>query len=318
MTSAGALLVPKADSLLAEAESLARSLREERSEPRGLVRMTATPEMGAHFIERVVPVLAREHPGIRIAMALGYGLEDILDPAIDVALRVGAVRDDRLVAHRIGGLRWVTVASGDYLASNPVRRVSDLTQRRCLVFSATDVGAEWTFTRRDLTERVTVTSALSVAGSTALLHAARAGLGVARVVEPVAEDWLRRGELVRVLPGWASPEMPVLVVHRFGHDRIARVGAVLRAVRGPWLQNRLTSSASRTGTEARGLVLVVLVFVRRGAHGGDPARAERRVDVGRDAVRLDRRPALARPPPRRSSRRGRRGCRARGFSSAGR
>ncbi|MGD0525353.1 MAG: LysR family transcriptional regulator [Polyangiaceae bacterium] len=235
VTRAGALLVPKAASLLAEAESLAQSLREERSEPRGLVRMTATPEMGAHFIERVVPVLAREHPGIRIAMALGYGLEDVLDPAIDVALRVGAVHDERLVAHRIGGLRWVTVASGDYLASNPVRRVSDLTQRRCLVFSATDIGAEWTFTRRDVTERVTVTSALSVAGSTALLHAARAGLGVARVVEPVAEDWLRRGELVRVLPGWASPEMPVLVVHRFGHDRIARVGAVLRAVRDlPW------------------------------------------------------------------------------------
>jgi DNA-binding transcriptional LysR family regulator len=238
VTKAGALLIPKAESLLAEAESLGRSLREEKSEPRGLVRVTAIPEMGAHFVERVVPALVREHPGVRIAMTLAYGLEDMLDPAIDVALRVGAVHDERLVAHRIGGFRWVAVASPDYLAAHPVRRVADLAGRSCLVFSETETGSEWSFTRREVSERVTVTSALSAGSSTALLHAARAGLGVARVVEPVADEWLRRGEVVRVLPGWASVETPVFVVHRFGHERIARVAVVLRALRArPWLSS---------------------------------------------------------------------------------
>ena len=100
-----------------------------------------------------------------------------------------------------------------------------------LFFSHAETKAEWVFVRRDVTERVTVTSALAARDATALLHAARAGLGVARVAEPVANEWLRRGEVVRVLPGWTSPETALFVVHRFGHDRIARVGAVLRAVR---------------------------------------------------------------------------------------
>jgi DNA-binding transcriptional LysR family regulator len=231
LTKAGALLVPKAESLLGEAESLARSLREERSEPRGLVRMTATPELGTYFAAQVAPALLREHPGVRIAMALGYDVEDLLDPTIDIALRVGNVHDERLVGHRIGRFRWVALASPEYLAANPVRRVADLAERSCLVFSETETESEWVFTRRDMTERVTVTSVLSIQNATALLHAAKAGLGVVRVAEPFAHEWVRRGELVRVLPGWTSPETPFFVVHRFGHDRIARVGAVLRAVR---------------------------------------------------------------------------------------
>ena len=236
VTRAGSLLVPKAESLLAEAGALAQSVREERSEPRGLVRVTATPEMGAHLAERVVPTLVREHPGVRIAMTLGYGVEDLLDPAIDIAVRVGAVHDERLVAHRVGGFRWVTVASPGYLAAHPVRRVGELAERSCLVFSETETRSEWVFVRRDVTERVTVTSALSLASTTALLHAARAGLGVVRVPEPVVGEWVHRRELVRVLPGWASAETPVFVVHRFGHERIARVAVVLHALRArPWL-----------------------------------------------------------------------------------
>jgi DNA-binding transcriptional LysR family regulator len=231
VTKAGELLVPKAESLLAEAAALVRVLRDEQREPSGLVRLTAIPEMGAHFAENVAPALAREHPNVRIAMTLGYGLQEMLDPAIDIALRIGAVHDDRLVGHRIGGFRWVAVASPEYLASHPVRRVAELADRSCLVFSETEMRAEWTFARRDVTERVEVTSALSAGSAMALLHAARAGLGIARVPEPAAAEWLRRGELARVLPGWASPETPFFVVHRFGHERIARVGVVLRAVR---------------------------------------------------------------------------------------
>ena len=122
LTKAGALLVPRAEGLLGEAESLARSLSDERSEQRGLVRVTATPDSGAYFVEQVVPVLARHHPGIRIAVTMGYDIEDLLDPAIDLGIRVGSVVDERLVAHRIARFRLIAVASHDYLASHPVRR----------------------------------------------------------------------------------------------------------------------------------------------------------------------------------------------------
>jgi DNA-binding transcriptional LysR family regulator len=235
LTQAGALLVPKAESLIGEAESITARLREERHDQRGLVRMTATPESGTYFAERVAPILAREHPGLHVALTLGYEVEDLLDPAIDLALRVGGVHDDRLVAHRLAHFRLITVASPAYATANPVRSVSDLGARSCLVFSPSEARGEWSLSRGEETARVTVSGALAVRSFAALLHAARSGLGVAMAPEPLTEEWLRRGDLVRVLPEWSSRDASLFVVHRVGHQRIARVAAVLRALRAhPW------------------------------------------------------------------------------------
>lgn len=236
LTPAGQLLNVKAESLLSEAEFLTKSLRQERNEPRGIVRMTAPPELGTWFIERVAPRLARDYPELRIAMKLSYDFDDLQEPSIDIALRAGQVHDERLVGVAVGNFRRIAVASPVYLQTHPVRQPSDLATQDCLIFSASASSAEWTFQQGDRVEQVRVTAALSAHSFTALLHAARAGLGVARAPEFAAAEWLQRGDLIQVLPLWTSTPATVFAVHRFGHERIARVAAVLQAARAQaWL-----------------------------------------------------------------------------------
>jgi DNA-binding transcriptional LysR family regulator len=76
---------------------------------------------------------------------------------------------------------------------------------------------------------VEVAGNLAVHGFAALLRAAGAGVGIARVPDYLAAGAIAGGALVRVLPGWASPPTEVYLVYRFGHDRIKRVRAVLEA-----------------------------------------------------------------------------------------
>lgn len=239
LTAPGELLSVKAESLLSEAEFIVESLREERSLPRGVVRMTAPPEIGTLFIEQVVPRLARDYPELKVAMKLSYDFDDLQDPAIDMALRAGAVRDDRLVGVPVGDFRRITVASPAYLKAHPVHHPAELASHPCLIFSGNVNSAEWTFERDGLAEQVSVNSAFSVQSFTALLHAARCGLGIARAPEFAAREWLQRGELVQVLPEWQASPSRLYVVHRFGHERIARVAAVLKAARAQnWLEKR--------------------------------------------------------------------------------
>ncbi|MBI1891163.1 MAG: LysR family transcriptional regulator [Burkholderiales bacterium] len=236
LTPAGRLLTVKAESLLTEAEFLTKSLREERNEPRGTVRMTAPPELGTLFIERVVPLILREYPELRIAMKLAYDFDDLQEPAIDIALRVGQVHDERLVGSAIGEFSRILVASPAYLKTNPLRRPADLADHHCLVFSGNENTAEWEFVRGGVIEKVRVAGNLAVRSFTAQLHAARAGLGVVRGPMFVASEWIKRGELVRALPGWQAMPVTVFAVHRFGHERIARVAAVLKAAKAArWL-----------------------------------------------------------------------------------
>ena len=59
--------------------------------------------------------------------------------------------------------------------------------------------------------------------------AAEAGLGVARLPDFVAADAIASGALARVLPDWSCTPSEVFLVHRFGHERIKRVGTLVAA-----------------------------------------------------------------------------------------
>jgi len=168
-------------------------------------------------------------------MQLEYAHADLLDPIIDVAFRIGSVHDDRLVARPLGQFQRILVASPQFAANHPLALPEDLQQADCLVFSDRELAADWTLVRSadplHKQHDVQVRARLAVRGFSALLAAAEAGLGVARVPWFVAHSALARGSAVRVLPDWSSPSATVFLVHRFGVERIGRIRAVIEAAR---------------------------------------------------------------------------------------
>jgi len=228
-TQTGLVLLARAESILAELDQLKEDVREQSELLRGVVHVTAPWELGTLLAERFFPALLDKHPALEVTLDLGYAFDDLLDPRYDLAFRVGDVHDDRLVARRVGGLRRILVASRGYLAAHRVRALPDLTRCNCLAFSPAEREARWTLEKDGRSEEVPVRGNFAARGFTALVHAAKAGLGVARVPSFSAHDAIAAGSLVRVLPGWAAPASEVLVVHRFGHERVRRVKAVLDA-----------------------------------------------------------------------------------------
>lgn len=232
LTPAGEVLVGRAESILAELDRLVEDVHAHAQTVRGVVRVTAPPELGALLVERFFPVVLIANPGLELTVELGYAFEDLFDPHFDLAFRLGSVNDDRLVARRVGVFSRVLVASPGYVAAHSLRTPADLGRCNCLAFSGTELRATWTLVRggaRPLKREVEVAGNLAVHGFAALLRAAGAGVGIARVPDYLAAGAIAGGALVRVLPGWASPPTEVYLVYRFGHDRIKRVRAVLEA-----------------------------------------------------------------------------------------
>jgi DNA-binding transcriptional LysR family regulator len=232
LTREGETLLPRAESILAELERLVADARSEFIEPAGAVRIAATPEFGGLLVGRFVPPLLERHPKLQVAMQLEYAHTDLLDPSVDIAFRVGSVHDDRLVAKPLGRFHRILVASPAWVAQHPVRQPADLARCEALLFSEQQLRTEWTLlpVRGDGDAvDVSVQGRLAVRGFNALLAAAEAGLGVARLPAFVAHAALERKSVVRVLPAWTSPPANVHLVHRFGVDRIGRVKAVIAA-----------------------------------------------------------------------------------------
>jgi len=231
-TRAGARLLPRIDSILADGEGLLADALLERSEPTGLVRIAATPEFGAVVARVLLPALAERRPGIELAMTSTYTTEDLQSPAFDLAFRVGGVGDEALVARTLGRFHRVLVASPSFVVAHPVTEPHQLTDVPSVVFCDREPHSRRALVRDD-GERVSVPihGPIAVRSFRILTELAADGHGVASVPDFVVADALEAGRVVRVLPRWSSPPSPVLLVHRVGAQRVRRVAAVAELAR---------------------------------------------------------------------------------------
>jgi DNA-binding transcriptional LysR family regulator len=227
-TPAGTALLPRVESLLAEADLLLDHAREVRSTVAGVVRLAATPEFGGLVAEALLPALGERYPELRLVMTATYAREDLKDPAYDLAFRIGALGDDGLSARRLGELRRVPVASPAFAQAHGLGSVQELARAPCLLFSGSRTAATWTLeTPSGERHSVPVEASFSVESFTTLAALARAGHGVALIPEFLVRADLSEGRLVVVPPGHSAVPSDVWLAHRVGAERVARVRAVL-------------------------------------------------------------------------------------------
>lgn len=229
LTQLGQRLDDRIRSILAELDLLGDIVREERAGVAGQVTMAATPEFGALVAKRLFPVLRTRHPDLTLVMRAAYGFEDLQDPGTDLAIRVGRVSDDRLVARRMGAFSRILVAAPSLAEAAAPDGPPGLGALPCLTFRGDRPGATWRFIKGTDEIAVDVSGPVAVLNFTILQELALAGQGFAFLPAFMVERDLAEGRLVHCLPEWRSPGAPVLLTFRPGLRQIARIAAVLDA-----------------------------------------------------------------------------------------
>ncbi len=190
-----------------------RAAHELQSEPRGVLRVTAPVAFGTQFLPDVVTSFLRAYPLVEVTLELTDRVVDLVDENFDVALRAGALPDSSLVARRLAGTTFTTVASPAYLAARKrPRKPADLSTHDCLLHGIAH-ATKWSFRAGRATQKVSVRGRLACTSFYTLRDAAVAGLGVARVPAIVAMDALTEGTLERLLEKFEPPEAPLHVVY---------------------------------------------------------------------------------------------------------
>ena len=234
LTLEGERLLSRIESIIAEGERLVEDAHDEVGHPRGIVRIAASPEFGGLVVKCFFPLLVEKYPELQLAMKLAYRFEDLQDPSIDLAFRIGHVHDDRLVARRLGEFRRIIIASPDYVAHHKINRPADLQTVNCLIFSGDSLSTTWTLQHKKdpkRIERINVKGNMSVLGFNALLGVVESGAGVANVPEFITGQSIQEGRIVHCLKQWSSQAAPVFIAYRFGAERIGRVSAVIDEAR---------------------------------------------------------------------------------------
>jgi LysR family transcriptional regulator for bpeEF and oprC len=183
----------------------------------GVVRLE-TPIAVGHLV--LGPALAKFgslHPELRVATTLSNEVGDLIKRGVDVAIRMEAVESGDLVARLIYRACYGLYASPGYLQRNgEPASPAEIVPRQCLGFSGSPSGdlRIWHFSRGEERHEVRPDGNLFFNSTDALLQAASHGAGLIYVLDVLAEGACRRGELVRLLPDWATDQQTFYAVYR--------------------------------------------------------------------------------------------------------
>ena len=194
-----------------EAETVAALMQ---SQVQGALRISTSVAFGRRVLVPLVMRFMQAHPKLQVELSFEDRYVNLVEQGIDVAIRMGPLADSTLGVRYLGTNPWLVVASADYLnlRGTPVTP-ADLATHDALVYSSVQGDARWHFSGADgKAHPVLVKGPLRSNNLSALLSAARAGMGVAALPWYVASESVRSGAVQPVLTQWSLPSQEIHAV----------------------------------------------------------------------------------------------------------
>lgn len=214
-TPEGIALAEQGRSLVEDLEVLTSSLSNTAKGVAGTLRVTIPASFGRQYISPLLPQFMARHPRLRLHIDLSDQLRDLVGEGLDLAIRIGTLKDSELIATRLASNRRVLCASPDYLRRHGVpKKPDDLAKHECLLMAVgRDSTDSWHLRGPDGEEStVRLKSRVKSNLGEVIRDAALGGLGIAlHSTWHVCED-LRAGRLKLVLPDYQLPESAIYAV----------------------------------------------------------------------------------------------------------
>ncbi|MDB5965996.1 MAG: LysR family transcriptional regulator [Polaromonas sp.] len=212
LTEEGATYYLACCRLMEDANASYDQLLSARHRPRGLLRVAATTDFGARLVQGLPGFCAR-FPDLHLEFDFTTRRVDPFTDSCDVAIHIGVPPDSNLTARKLADVAVHVFAAPAYLASAArIRAPADLSSHRCILETRVHrVGVQnvWALTDGKARTDVEVHGALSFNSIGIIRRLALSGAGLALLPRDICIEDLEAGRLVRVLPQWRAPVLPI-------------------------------------------------------------------------------------------------------------
>lgn len=227
LTDVGTRYLERARRILADVEEADGSAREERNRPSGRLVVSAPVGFGRLHVGPVMTTYLKRYPEVACELRLSDHLVNLVEDAVDAAVRIGHLADSSLVARQVGKMRRIVVASPDYLKRHGEPKTPEaLAAHQTIQFGPTN----WHFLHEDREVEVIPNPRFTSNSADAALQYAEAGGGVTRVLAYQAAEGLKRRRLKILLAAYEQPALPIHIVYPTSRLLSAKVRAFVDLV----------------------------------------------------------------------------------------
>lgn len=208
LTEFGLQLLEHARQVADEVAAAGQLAEQRQAAPSGRLRVSMPSDFATLLLADSLAAFVALYPAIQLDLDLSARRVDLLGEGFDLAVRIGDLPDDGLLAARALTTFPVGLyAAPDYLAERGEPAAPEDLARHAAVRLRGPQGepAAWTLQQGDQRWQGVAPGRLSANSPELLIRLACAGAGIAAVPEQFAQPQVRLGRLRRVLPAWCLP-----------------------------------------------------------------------------------------------------------------
>lgn len=234
MTDEGSRYYASGVQILRLVEQASDEIRETRTAPAGIVRLSCTAAFGTLHVSRLIFTFQDRYPGIGIDLSLTDERVDLVRDGVDIAIRLGPLDDSSMRLRALGRSRRLMVAAPAYLAVRGTpTRPQDLSRHEGIRMSNVAGSGLISLLGPDgQGHTVPFAGRLLVDHGLAARAALVAGRGIAPAHQWLVGDLLESGELVPVLTDYALPSVPLSMLLVPERAAVARVRLLIDFLAG--------------------------------------------------------------------------------------
>ena len=213
LTEAGRVYYESVSRALSGMDEAAAAVSELQDAPHGRVRITAPADLGHWLLAPSLARFATRYPEVQLEVSLTQRIVDLVHEGFDLALRVGKLADNRLVARALGLIRAGIFAAPRYLKRRGrPRSVADVADHDCVLFRSVSGRAIWELVGPAGRQKVEVRGAVTADDNEFIREAAAVGQGLT-LLPIFACHGREKDDLQRVLPEYATVGVPLQLLY---------------------------------------------------------------------------------------------------------
>lgn len=209
----------KSRQLLSETRQIVQTFQ---VEPVGRIRIASSTTFARLYLEQPLFEFSRQYPNIDIEIEINDNRVDLVSESLDVAFRIGPLRDSSMVAKKLADNRMSIIASKTFIEKHAHPTTPDeLVELPAITYGNEQFVSDkiQILTSESPLEIKTYTmkSSFKVNQTDTIMRAVKAGIGYAQVGQFMVEDNLDDDELIQLLPDYQLPthgEVYALYTHR--------------------------------------------------------------------------------------------------------
>ena len=217
LTDAGQRYLESSRRIVAEADEADEAAAGVHAAPRGQLAVTAPVLFGSMHVMPAIVAFLQRYPEVTVNAVFLDRVVNLLEEGMDVGIRIGELADSTM-----------RLTAPDYLARHPALHTpQDLAGQTIISASPVSAGMEWHLGSGKQQCSVRIQPRLTVTSNAAAIAAALSGFGITRLMSYQVAEHLAAGSLVRLLPDYEPPALPVHIMHLEGRQASAKVRALV-------------------------------------------------------------------------------------------